>query len=134
MAWLLDTNVWVQYLKGFSLVVRDRIEQADVIDLRVCSIVKAELRHGALGYAKPMDRWQRLDETLAPFRSLPFDDLAAEHYARIRYELEKRGQIIGPNDLMIAAICLAHDCTLVTSNTAEFTRVLGLKCEDWSQP
>ena len=62
------------------------------------------------------------------------DDIAAEYYGRIRFELERQGQVIGPNDLLIAAICLAHDCTLVTSNTAEFSRVPGLKCEDWSQP
>ena len=63
--------------------------------------------------------------------SLPFDDLAAEHYARLRHLLETAGTVIGAYDLLIAAICLAHGCTLVTSNTNEFARVSGLSIEDW---
>ena len=63
--------------------------------------------------------------------SLPFDDLAADQYALIRADLEGRGQLIGANDLLISAIALAHDLTLVTHNTAEFSRVVGLQLEDW---
>ena len=54
------------------------------------------------------------------------------HYARIRDHLELRGQIIGGNDLMIAAIALAHDLTVVTHNCGEFNRVPGLRVEDGS--
>ena len=57
----------------------------------------------------------------------------AEHYARIRADLEKRGVTIGGNDLWIAATALAHGATLVTNNTDEFTRVPGLLIEDWTQ-
>ncbi|KYG01863.1 hypothetical protein BE21_55765 [Sorangium cellulosum] len=63
--------------------------------------------------------------------SLSFDDVAAERYAVIRAELEGRGQSIGANDLLIAAIALAHDLTLVTHNISEFSRVTGLRLEDW---
>ena len=73
-----------------------------------------------------------MQETLTPYRSLPFDDAAAEHYARIRHELEKSGRRIGPHDLLIAAICTANDCTLVTSNVSEFQRARGLGVEDWN--
>ena len=134
MPCLLDTNIWIRFLKDRDAALRSLIEGADPIDLRVCSVVKAELLHGALGYANPTDRARRIHDTFAPIQSLPFDDIAAKYYGRIRFELERQGQVIGPNDLLIAAICLAHDCTLVTSNTAEFSRVPGLKCEDWSQP
>lgn len=82
--------------------------------------------------AGPERRLALVAETFAPFVSLPFDDAAAEHYARIRHELEFGGQIIGPNDLLIAAICLAHDCTLVTSNAGEFGRIGELRVEDWT--
>ena len=133
MTWLLDTNVWIQYLKGRDAVLGARIDCTDATDLCVCSVVKAELLRGALGYAKSMERTKRIHETLDPYDSLPFDDVAAEYYARIRHTLELQGQVIGPNDLLIAAICLANGCTLVTSNTDEFSRVPGLKCEDWSQ-
>jgi tRNA(fMet)-specific endonuclease VapC len=63
--------------------------------------------------------------------NLPFDDFAAEIYGRIRAELEAAGMLIGPYDMMIAAIALANDLTLVTHNTREFGRVAGLKIEDW---
>lgn len=134
MTWLLDTNVWIQYLKSGTHPVRRRIAASPRTDLRTCSIVKAELWHGAHRYLKSQERRVLVDQTIAPLISLPFDDAAADHYARIRHVLEQQGQVIGGNDLLIAAICLAHDCTLVTSNTAEFSRVPGLKCEDWSQP
>lgn len=134
MRWLLDTNVWIQFLKGRNAALQARIERADTDTLRVCSIVRAELLHGARGYARPVDRARRILDTLSPFQSLPFNDTTADFYADIRFELEQQGQVIGPNDLLIAAICLANGCTLVTSNTDEFSRVPGLKCEDWSQP
>jgi tRNA(fMet)-specific endonuclease VapC len=62
---------------------------------------------------------------------LPFDDAAAEAYAEIRADLARRGQLIGPNDLVTAAICLAHDITLVTHNVTEFGRIGKLRIEDW---
>jgi tRNA(fMet)-specific endonuclease VapC len=65
------------------------------------------------------------------YTSLPFDDAAAQEYARIRFELEIAGRVIGPNDLLIAAIALANGVTLVTHNGAEFSRVPGLPVEDW---
>ena len=74
---------------------------------------------------------QRLQAFLGAFQSLPFDDAAAEAYGRLRAELARRGTPIGPNDLMIAAIALVHDLTLVTHNTAEFSRVSDLRFEDW---
>jgi tRNA(fMet)-specific endonuclease VapC len=65
---------------------------------------------------------------------LPFDDAAADQYGAIRHDLESIGQVIGPLDIQIAAIALAHGCTLVTHNTAEFSRVQGLRFEDWQLP
>jgi tRNA(fMet)-specific endonuclease VapC len=69
---------------------------------------------------------------LAPFQCLPFDEIDATYYATLRHELEIRGEVIGPYDLQIAAICLRHQLTLVTSNLTEFTRVTGLAVQDWS--
>ena len=134
MPWLLDTNVWIQYFKSHLSPVRARIAAAKSDQLRTCSVVKAELWCGSYRYLKSADRRALVNESLAPLTSLPFDDAAAEQYARIRHTLEQQGQVIGPNDLLIAAICLANGCTIVTSNTDEFSRVPGLKCEDWSQP
>jgi tRNA(fMet)-specific endonuclease VapC len=65
------------------------------------------------------------------FTSLPFDDRSAAEYGQIRATLAARGTPIGPNDLMIASIALAHDLTVVSHNTGEFGRVPHLKLEDW---
>lgn len=62
---------------------------------------------------------------------MPFDEKAAEIYGRIRTELEKRGEVIGANDLLIASHALSIQATLVTNNLREFTRIAGLKLENW---
>ena len=129
MRYLLDTNVWIHYLKS-AAPVEDRLRQTPARDIAVCSVVWAELLHGARKYGRREERVAKVERTLSPFRSLPFDDAAARHYAEIRDDLETRGAIIGPNDLLIAAIALANDLTLVTSNH-EFSRIEGLRTEDW---
>jgi tRNA(fMet)-specific endonuclease VapC len=68
---------------------------------------------------------------LAPYVSLPFDDRAADEYGLIRSYLTGRGTMIGPNDLLIAAIALANQLVLITHTSAEFSRVPGLALEDW---
>jgi len=72
-----------------------------------------------------------LDELFADFTSVPFDDEAARKYGEIRSNLARKGTPIGPNDLMIAAIALAHESVLITHNIREFKRVTGLEVEDW---
>lgn len=103
-------------------------------DIRICSIVVAELRHGCLRSAKPTANRAAVDALLAPYTSLPFDDAAAEQFASIRLALELTGLMIGPYDVQIAAIALTNNCTLVTHNTSEFSRVPGLAIEDWEMP
>lgn len=131
MKYLLDTNIWIFYLKHASSPVLTRLRTTPTSDVAVCSIVWAELLHGARKYEKREVRIQRIEQTLAPFRSLPFDDAAARRYAEIRDELEVQGQVIGPHDLLIAAIAQNHGLTLV-SNNREFSRVAGLVMEDWT--
>ena len=96
-------------------------------------MVKAELFFGAARCRDPGSTLADQKRFLSRFRSLPFDDDAAESYAEVRAELKQRGQLVGPNDLMIAAICLAHDVTLVTHNVVEFGRIEKLKMEDWER-
>jgi predicted nucleic acid-binding protein len=68
---------------------------------------------------------------LAPFSSLPFDDACARKCAEIRRALERKGELIGPHDLQIAAVARRHDLTLVTHHTREFSRIVALRLEDW---
>jgi len=131
MRYLLDTNTWIDYLKRPGSLVESRLRRTLADDVAVCSVVWAELLHGARKYEKREDRVARIERTLAPFRSLPFDDAAARRYAEIRDSLETRGEVIGPNDLLIAAIALTHGLIVVTNNR-EFKRVAGLTSEDWT--
>ena len=97
----------------------------------MCSVVKLELRYGALRSESVEKNLERQAEFLNRFVSLPFDDAAHDHAAKIRAELNRNGTPIGPYDLLIAAIALTHDLIVVTHNTREFSRVKHLKFEDW---
>src|SRR5688572_23417631 len=103
MRYLADSNVWIHYLKNRNSAVEERLHRTPAADVAVCSVVWAELLHGARKYAKPEDRAARIQQTLAPYASLPFDNAAAEHYADIRDAMERSGTIIGANDLLIAS-------------------------------
>jgi tRNA(fMet)-specific endonuclease VapC len=131
MAWLLDTNVCIRYLNGRSPKLLSRFHATNPTDIFVSSIVKAELYFGAALSTDPAKTRAVQQQFLNRFDSLPFDDAAADVYAVIRADLSQRGCMIGPNDLLIAAISLAHGLTLVTHNVSEFGRVPGLVVEDW---
>src|SRR5262245_60481938 len=94
----------------------------------LCSVVLAELYYGAMhsGAAHQVANLALIAKLRQQFVSLPFDDQAAEEYGRIREHLAALGTLIGPNDLMIAAIALVNRMTLVTHNTSEFSRVPAL--------
>lgn len=131
MKYLLDTNACIRYLNGRSENLRRQIAAKNPDDIVLCSIVKAELSYGARKSQNPRRSLEKQQQFVNYFVSLPFDDKAAEVYGQIRTELERAGTLIGPNDLLIAAIAVANDVTLVTHNTREFRRVNGLKIQDW---
>jgi tRNA(fMet)-specific endonuclease VapC len=132
MGYLLDTNTIIFALKDAQGRSALRIGETAHDDVAICSVVEAELYHGATKYGRPTRRKAALDAFLAPFHSLPFDSACVPQYARIRDHLERRGSRIGANDLLIAAIALTHDLIVVTHNSDEFRRVPGLPVEDWS--
>lgn len=134
MTFLLDTNVCVEYLRGRNILVLRRLQKTPTTDMRLCSVVKAELYLGTLRSARPNANRAKVDAFVLPYLSIGFDDAAAEIQADIRHQLEVGGMPIGPYDLQIAAIALAHDLTLVTHNTGEFSRVPGLMIDDWETP
>ena len=92
MFWLLDTNAGIDYLKNPASAVRARLMERKPEEISTCSLARAELLHGARKYGAPERRLAIVRETLAPYRSLPFDDAAAEHYAALRHDLELRGE------------------------------------------
>ena len=128
---LLDTNACIQLWQRKNLTVREHFAQFSPADIALCSVVKAELLFGALRSEQKESNLALLQKLFAPLHSFEFDDNAAEHYAQIRAELTAQGNLIGANDLMIAAIARANNTTLITHNVAEFERVQGLLIEDW---
>ncbi len=129
--YLLDTNVCIRLLNGRTPAVAHRLQGHRPAEVVLCSVVRAELIHGAHRSSRPAENLRLLERFFAPFASLPFDDHCAAAYGRVRYDLERAGALIGPNDLLIAATAVAHDLTLVTANTREFARVIGLALENW---
>ena len=131
MTYLLDTNTCIRYINGRSPSVVRRVRVLQQGEAVLCSVVVAELLAGGRGSQTPEKTLAKQRGFIALFDSLPFDDTCAEEYAVVRADLKAKGTPIGANDLMIAAIALTHDLTLVTHNIEEFGRVKGLKLEDW---
>ena len=132
MKYLLDTNACVQLLRfPVTSPVFQRLAREQSGYVVTCSVVKAELIYGAERSQNPDKHYNQLEVLFETLGSLPFDDRSAIEYGVIRRHLETQGKTIGPNDLLIAAISLANDLTLVTHNVAEFNRVPGLRVEDW---
>lgn len=129
--YLLDTNACVQVLRGKSPGLVERLRGHAATEIRLSSIVKAELFYGARRSQRVAENLSRVGRFAEPFVCLPFDDLCAEHYGLIRTDLTLQGRPISAADLMIAATARAHDAVLVTHNVQEFARVIGLQIEDW---
>lgn len=129
--YLLDTNTCIHFMNGTSQAIKHHFQQRSPSEIAVCSVVKAELLFGARHSQRVEANLQKLKLFFTPLQSLPFDDRCAEEYAQIRADLTRQGKLIGPNDMLIAAIARAHDAILVTNNTHEFERVANLRLTDW---
>lgn len=131
MSFLLDTNVCIAFLNDSKSKIGSRLTRLSPDDVKLCAVVKAELLYGARHSARVEENLGRLTRFFEPFESLPFDDVAAEHYGVVRAQLRRAGTPLGANDLMIAAIAIAADTTLVTRNQDEFRHVAGLRVAVW---
>ena len=127
---LLDTNILIAMSKQ-RLGLADRLEGIPADAILLSSVVVAEIEYGIVKSGRRQHNRRVFDSLLSGFRVLPFDAAAARLYGPIRAQLEKRGRLIGPYDLMIAAHAQSLDAVLVTDNTKEFDRVAGLKTENW---
>ena len=129
--YLLDSNACIVYLKNRNSSINRRFESIGENKIAVCSVVKAELFFGSMKSNNPQKSLNLQQLFLQQFVSLPFDDSCAEVYGKIRADLAKTGTPIGSNDIQIAAIALVNNLILVTHNVREFSRIEGLKIEDW---
>jgi tRNA(fMet)-specific endonuclease VapC len=127
---LLDTNICSAIIGGHPKAVAT-LATSQPDEIIVPTIVRAELYFGAYNGTKTKSTLAEIENFLAPLQSLEFSPQAAKTYGQLRADLKKRGKPIGPNDLIIASLALAHNLTLVTNNTKEFLMVKGLLLEDW---
>lgn len=128
--YLLDTNILSDLVRNPQSRVTEQIAGAGERNVCTSIVVAAELRFGAKKSGSRRLTLQ-VDAILAAMDILPLEEPADRSYATLRRQLEQRGQPIGPNDLLIAAHALAANCTLVSANGREFSRVPGLKVVNW---
>jgi tRNA(fMet)-specific endonuclease VapC len=128
---LLDTNICIYIRQKRPPAVLARFEKLKAGDAALSVITYGELFYGAAKNPNRNAAKTRLNDLLTLLPILPVPDGAAMHYGEIRAELESRGETIGGNDLWIAAHAKAAGLILVTNNEKEFTRVPGLKVQNW---
>lgn len=128
MIYLLDTNALTALMRGHP-VLRPRALLTKAENIVVSSIVTHEYYYGAFHGTRTQDTLHRLDELR--LQCLDFTDADARRAGEVRAALRARGTPIGPYDVLIAGQALARGLILVTNNVAEFSRVEGLRVEDW---
>jgi tRNA(fMet)-specific endonuclease VapC len=132
--YMLDTDISSYIMKRSHDSVLKRLQTVPVGDVSISAITKSELMYGVeVSPRKQQDR-MALDAYLKHVEVLDYPDEAALHYGQIRAALKVAGDMIGANDLLIAAHARSLGFTLVTNNTREFGRVPGLKLENWTIP
>lgn len=133
MLYFIDTNICISCMRGSkkteTLGYKFIIHEPDI---RIPSVVVAELMHGAYKSKISEKTLQETEDFISDFEIVPFDESAARTYGRIKADLERKGLVIGPNDFLIAATALSRRAILVTNNTEEFSRIEGLRLSDWT--
>jgi tRNA(fMet)-specific endonuclease VapC len=128
---LLDTNTIIHCLKGRE-PASSRFRAAQPAEIAIPSVVAYELEYGTLKIAS-LERRKILARMLDGLRDIPFDRAAARETAILRMDLERRGLVIGPMDLLIAGTALSRGAILATNNIREFSRIETLRLDDWTR-
>ena len=130
--YMLDTNICIYIIKQKPENVIERLRRTPVSDIGVSSITLSELEYGVMKSAKPEQNKLALAQFIAPIEIYAYDDVAAQHYGKIRANLERQGTPVGSLDMLIAAHALSVDSLLITNNESEFKRVSNLKIGNWT--
>ncbi len=133
MKFLLDTDTCVFWLRGRS-PVRDHLIAVGLENTAISAITLAELRYGADCSAQPANNHRAIDDFANTLSVFDIGPEVARTFGQIKAQLRKEGMLIEDFDLMIAATVHAHNLTLVTNNQAHFSRIAGLRLENWTQP
>lgn len=132
--YMLDTDISSYIMKRSDESVLKRLQKVAVRDVSISAITRSELMYGVEVSPRKQQDHAALEAFLKHIEVLDYPGEAALHYGRIRGALKVAGQMIGANDLLIAAHARALGLILVTNNTREFARVQGLKLENWTLP
>ena len=130
LAAMLDANLCIRVLRDRPGGLRERFK-TEARNLAISTIVLHELYYGAERSDRPQLQRNKVGDFAAHISVLDFDSAAASQAAVIKANLAAIGQLIGPNDLLIAGHACSLGLKLITGNLNEFTRVEGLRCEDW---
>jgi tRNA(fMet)-specific endonuclease VapC len=130
--YMLDANIVIYIRQKHPEAVLRRFDCLRPGEAGISVIAYGELIYGAMKSSQREIGLQRLREISKALPALPLPENAAETYGFVRADLESRGEMIGNNDLWIAAHALASGLTLVTNNEKEFRRVRGLKVQNWA--
>ena len=131
MRYLLDTNICIYLIKKRPSAVLERFRQHSPQDVAISAITLFELHYGIEKSQYRQRAEVALAKFLLPLSLIDIDQAAAIEAAAIRAKLEKNGMPIGPYDLLIAGLARSRAMTLVTNNTKEFERIVGLHLENW---
>ena len=132
MRYMLDTCICSYILKRRPQSVKARFEELEPEALCISVVTLAELYYGAARHPKGETIRKEIDDFAARLSVVAWDETAADHYGTIRTILEKKGSPIGAMDTLIAAHARSIKAVLVTNDVRHFTKVPGLKVEDWS--
>lgn len=132
MRWMLDTDTCIAIIKKHPVALR-KLRGKSVGQVGISSITLGELAFGAEKSSRSSQAREALGEFLVALEVAGFDDASAMTYGKVRVSLEQRGKPIGPLDTLIGSHALEIDAIIVTHNTREFSRIDGLRLEDWTQ-
>lgn len=130
--YLLDTNICIFAIKRKPAKVLELIKKRSEEGIYISSLTVAELEFGVQNSSKKEQNRIALLKFLSIFKILNFDDADAIDYGRLKVDLRKKGELIGPIDMLLAAQALNKEIIFVTNNVKEFKKVDGLRIEDWS--
>ena len=129
--YLIDTNICIYFIKGkFNLL--EKFENAGEQNCFISEITLAELKYGVANSEQPEKNQKNLDNFLSGVTIIPIFH-ALDLYAKEKARLRKSGKPIDDFDLLIGATAVTHDLVMVTNNTDHFTRIRGIKVEDWTR-
>jgi len=132
MQYLLDTDICIYLIKNHPPAVQRRFRQHSLGSICLSTVSLFELRYGVSKSNRQRANQGALDAFVEMLELVELDSAAALAAADCRASLERRGTPIGPYDLLIAGVALSRDMTLVSNNIREFSRIEGLKVENWA--